>query len=60
MDREYLTEPKKALMEEVHDLRETIFMLVKACESENLTAIAAAIEQARKQHPSLFRKRDDV
>lgn len=47
-------------MEEVHDLRETIFMLVKACESENLTAIAAAIEQARKQHPSLFRKRDDV
>lgn len=59
-NREYLPEPKKASMEEVHDLRGTMFMLVKACESENLAAIAAAVEEARKQHPSLFRKRDDA
>ena len=59
-NREYLPEPKKASMEEVHDLRETMFMLVKACESENLTAIAVAAEEARSKHPSLFRKRNDA
>lgn len=57
-DREYLPEPKKASLEEVHDLRETIFMLVRACETENLAAISTGIEEARKNHPSLFRKRD--
>lgn len=55
-NREYLPEPKKASMEEVHDLRGTLLMLVSACESENLTAIAAAIDEARSQHPSLLRK----
>jgi hypothetical protein len=55
-NREYLPEPKKASMEEVHDLRGTMLMLVRACESENLTAIAAAVEEARSQHPSLLRK----
>ena len=59
-NREYLPEPKKASMEEVHDLRHTMFMLVNACETENAAAIAAAIEQARANHPSLFRKRDDA
>lgn len=54
--REYLPEPKKASMEEVHDLRGTMLMLVSACESENLTAIEAAVEEARLQHPSLLRK----
>ena len=53
-NREYLPEPKKASMYEVHDLRRTIFMLVNACESENLTAISVAVEEARSQHPSLF------
>lgn len=59
-NREYLPEPKKASMEEVHDLRGTILMLVKACESDNLTAISAAVEEARSQHPSLLRKIDGV
>lgn len=59
-NRDYLPEPKKASMEEVHDLRGTLFMLVRACETENLTAIAAAIDEARTNHPSLFRKRDDA
>lgn len=45
-------------MEEVHDLRGTMFMLVRACETENLAAIVAAVEEARANHPSLFRKRD--
>lgn len=58
-NRDYLPEPKKASMEEVHDLRGTMFMLVRACESENLAAIAAAAEEARAKHPSLFRTRDD-
>jgi len=31
-------------------------MIVNACESENLTAISAAVEEARSQHPSLLRK----
>jgi hypothetical protein len=31
-NREYLPEPKKASMEEVHDLRGTIHMLINACE----------------------------
>jgi hypothetical protein len=47
-------------MEEVHDLHGTILMLVKACESDNLTAISAAVEEARSQHPSLLRKIDGV
>jgi hypothetical protein len=55
-NREYLPEPKKASQEEVHDLRRTILMLVKACESENLMVISAAVEEARSQHPSLLRK----
>ena len=59
-DRNYLPEPKKASMEEVHDLRGTLFMLVRACETENLVAIAAAIEETKSNHPSLFRKRDDA
>lgn len=54
-NREYLPEPKKASME---DLRGTMFMLVRACETENLAAIAAAVEEARANHPSLFQKRD--
>ena len=54
---DYLPEPKKASMEEVHDLRSTVFMLVGACETEHLTVIAAAAEDARRRHPSLFRKR---
>lgn len=53
-NRDYLPEPKKASLDEVHDLRRTMFMLVNACESENLTAIAAAVEEAKHQHPSLF------
>ena len=59
-NHDYLPEPKKASMEEVHDLRGTMFMLVKACESENLAAIAAGVEEARANHPSLFRKRSDA
>lgn len=55
-NREYLPEPKKASMEEVHDLRGTMFMLVRACETENLAAISAAVDEARAKHPSLFRK----
>lgn len=55
-NREYLPEPKKASMEEVHDLRGALLMLVSACESENLTLIAAAVDEARNQHPSLLRK----
>lgn len=58
-NREYLPEPKKASMEEVHDLRGTMFMLVRACGTENLASIAAAVEEARENHPSLFRQRDD-
>lgn len=57
-NREYLPEPKKASMEEVHDLRGTIFMLIRACETENLAVISAAIEEARASHPSLFRRKD--
>jgi len=59
-DRHYLPEPKKASMEEVHDLRGTLFMLVRACETENVVAIAAAVDETRNNHPSLFRKRDDA
>lgn len=55
-NREYLPEPNKASMEEVHDLRGTLLMLVRACESENLTAIAVAVDEARSQHPSILRK----
>lgn len=55
-NREYLPEPKKASMEEVHDLRGTIYMLINACESENLMVISTAVEEARRQHPSLLRK----
>lgn len=58
-NREYLPEPKKASMEEVHDLRGTMFMLIDACETENPSAISAAVEEARANHPSLFRKRDN-
>jgi len=59
-NREYLPEPKKASMDEVHDLRGTMFMLVRACETENLQAISAAVDEAKKNHPSLFRKESDV
>jgi hypothetical protein len=52
--RDYLPEPKKASMDEVHDLRGTMFMLVHACQTENLQAIAMAIDEAKKNHPSLF------
>lgn len=58
-NREYLPEPGKASMEEVHDLRGTILMLVRAYESENLTVISAAVEEARRQHPSLLRNLAD-
>lgn len=57
--REYLPEPNKQSMEEVHDLRSSMFMLVQACESENNSATAAAAQEARARHPSLFRKRDN-
>ncbi|MFC4621917.1 hypothetical protein ACFO3A_06760 [Comamonas nitrativorans] len=57
-DREYLPEPKKASMDEVHDLRNTIFMLVRTCQTENMQAISAAVEEAKISHPSLFRKRE--
>lgn len=57
-NREYLPEPKKASMEEVRDLRETLSMLVRACEAENHAVTAAAVEEAKANHPSLFRKRD--
>ena len=59
-NREYLPEPRKASLEEVHDLRGTMFILVEACKSENLTAIAAAVEEAQTKHPSLFRSRGDA
>lgn len=59
-DREYLPEPKKASMDEVHDLRSTVFMLVQSCESQNLDVVSAAIEEAHTRHPSLFRKRSDA
>lgn len=55
-DREYLPEPKKASMDEVHDLRSTMFMLVQACEVGNLHAISTAVEEAKRNHPSLFRE----
>ena len=54
-DRNYLPEPRKASLDEVHDLRDTIFVLVKSCESTNLTAIDAAVREAKARHPSLFR-----
>lgn len=59
-NRDYLPEPKKASIEEVHDLRGTLFMMVRACDTENLTAIAAAVAEAKANHPSLFRKRGDA
>ncbi|MDO8387105.1 MAG: hypothetical protein Q7T13_11990 [Polaromonas sp.] len=55
-DREYLPEPKKASMDEVNDLRSTMFMLVRACETDSFQVISAAVEEARKNHPSLFRE----
>ena len=55
-NRDYLPEPKKASMDEVHDLRNTILMLVRTCETGNLNAIAGAVEQARAKHPSILRK----
>ena len=54
-DREYLPEPKKASMDEVHDLRSTMFMMIRACQTENLQVISAAVEEAKANHPSLFR-----
>lgn len=59
-NRDYLPEPKKASMEEVHDLRGTIFMLIRAYETENMTAISVAAEEAKAKHPSLFRKINDL
>ena len=53
---DYLPEPKKQSLQEVHELRATMFMLVQACESGNETAIAAAAEEAHVRHPSLFRR----
>lgn len=53
---EYLPEPNKSSIEEVHDLRNTIFMLVQACQTENSLAITTAVEEAKNRHPSLFRK----
>ena len=59
-NRDYLPEPKKASMEEVLDLRETMFMLIRTCETENLAAISAAVQEARASHPSLFRKSEYI
>ena len=53
--KDYSPEPKKQSMEEYRDLLHSMRMLVMACESENLTAIAAAVDEARMRHPSLFR-----
>lgn len=47
-------------MEEVLDLRETMFMLIRTCETENLAAISAAVQEARASHPSLFRKSERI
>ena len=58
-NRDYLPEPRKQSMQEVHDLRSTLFMLVRACESENPAAIAGAVEETRARHPSLFRLTGD-
>jgi len=55
-NREYLPEPKKASLEELHDMRGTMLMLVNACETENLTAISGAFEEAKRQHPTLLRR----
>jgi hypothetical protein len=55
---EYLPEPRKQSDEQIHDLRSALFMLVRACETENLTAIIAAVEEARQRFPSLFRERN--
>jgi hypothetical protein len=46
-------------MEEVYDPRSTISMLVRACQTENLPAISAAVEEAEKNHSSLFREERD-
>lgn len=54
--KDYLPEPKKQSLHEVHELRATMFMLVKACESGNDTILAAAAEEARARHPSLYRR----
>lgn len=51
-----MPEPKKQSLEEVHELRNTMFMLVNAIESESLVAIATAAAEARHRHPSLFRR----
>jgi hypothetical protein len=54
--KDYLPEPQKQSVQEVHDLRATMFMLVQACEAGNDSGIAAAAEDARARHPSLFRR----
>lgn len=53
--KDYHPEPKKQSMEEYRDLLRSIRMLVSACESANLTAITAAVDEIRNRHPSLFR-----
>jgi len=53
---EYLPEPKKQSLQEVHELRATMFMLVQAFEAGNDAVAVAAAEEARARHPSLFRR----
>ena len=54
--KDYLPEPKKQVLQEVNELRETMFMLVQACEAGNSVLIAVAAEEARARHASLFRR----
>jgi hypothetical protein len=46
-------------MEEVHDLRGTMFMLFRACESESLAVTTAAAQEASAKHRSSFRTHSD-
>lgn len=55
-DRNFMPEPNKQSLLEVHELRNTMFMLVQAIESDSVAAISAAAGEARYRHPSLFRK----
>ena len=53
---EYLPEPKKQSLQEVHELRSTMFMLIQAFEAGNDTVAVAAAGEARAIHPSFFRR----
>ena len=57
--REYLPEPRKISDEQTRDLRSALLLLMRACDTENLNAIMAAVEETRLRFPSLFRQRND-